>query len=230
MKKKAFLFILFFLLSFALFANSYTGSSDNDAFILRAPIWVFLEPEPGYFTEEKRAEFLPPKKAVLEFSRYVLAGMAYGWKFSYTPYDKKRGVKEVFELVPIKSIGMRDKSVKVTDVDVKYPYCYCWVEYRLPEAYRLRHDFWKSGSYKVIKSRGKGDRSDELQGVYDAYRDAAKNAIRAYGRKILKNKPKEINGEILIKDSPRLFVASGYFQVDLELYLNLLEVIPYKIY
>ncbi len=204
MKKNLILFVLFFVLSFAVFANSYTGSSDEDAFILRAPVWVFIEPEPGYFTEEKRAEFLPPKKAVFELSRFVLSGMAYGWKFSYMPYDKKRGVKEVFELIPIKKIPKNNPAVRVRAVDVKYPYCYCWVEYRLPTAYQARYDFWKKSYYKVIKGRGKGERSDELAGV--------------------------IRGEILIKESPRLFVASGYFKAELELYLNLIEVVPYKIY
>ncbi len=230
MKKNLLFAFLFIGLSLSVFANTYTGSTDDEAFIFRAPIWVFLEPVPGHFSDEERAEFVPPKDAIIEFSRYILSAMAYGWKFSYTPYDKKRGVKEYFELIPIKPISKKDRSVKVKDIEVNYPYCYCWVEYKLPEIYRTRYKFWHKGSYKVIKGRGKGERSDELQGVYDAYTEAAKMAIRNYARKILKNKPKEITGEVLIRDTPRLFVESGYFKAELELYLNLKDVIPYKVF
>lgn len=229
MKKSFFLCCLLFCSVFA-YPDSYSGSSKDEALIVRAPVWVFLEPEPGTFTEEKKAEFVPPQKALKELSAYVLSGMTYGWKFSYTPYDKKRAVKEFFELKPVYLINSEDERLFLTDIKIKYPYCYCWAEYRIPIEKSMRLKTWKSVSYKTVKGEGTGSRSDELKGVYDAYTEAVKNAIREYARKILKNKPKEIKGEILIKSNPRIYVESGLFKADLEVYLNITQIIPYVLF
>lgn len=229
MKKLAFWCSLLFCSVFA-YPDSYSGASKDEALIVRAPVWVFLEPEPGAFTEEKKSEFLPPKKALKELSAYVLSGMTYGWKFSYTPYDKKRAVEELFELKPVYPINSEDERLFLTDIKIKYPYCYCWAEYRIPTKNAMRLKAWKSVSHKTAKGRGIGSRSDELKGVYNAYTEAVKNAIREYARKILKNKPKEIKGEILIKSNPRIYVESGLFKAELEIYLNITQIVPYALF
>ncbi len=223
-------FVLLFFAGLFLCADSYSGSSEEAAVIVRAPIWVFLEPHPGSFSQEDAAEFLPPREALSEVSTYVLSGMTYGWKFSYVPSDKKRGVKEIFELEPVHKIEKNDKRMKFTDIRIKYPYCYCWTEYGIPEAEAGRLQARKSVTYKTVKGRGAGSRFDELKGVYDAYTQAVKNAVREYARKILKNKPKEISGEILIKSNPRLYVESGLFKAELELYLEITQTVPYTVF
>lgn len=224
------LFGLLFCIGMFLYSDSYSGSSAEEAVIVRAPVWVFLEPQPGSFSQEKAAEFLPPREALSELSRYVLSGMTYGWKFSYAPYDKKRRVQEFFELTPVYEIAKNDKGVVFTDIKVEYPYCYCWTEYRIPEERAERFKAHRSIIYKTVKGRGTGDRFDELKGVYNAYTEAVKNAVREYARKILKNKPKEITGEVLIKSNPRLYVESGLFKAELELYLNISETVPYTVF
>ncbi len=244
-KRNCLLVFLLLVSQFILFAESYSGSTDADAFIFRAPIWVFTEPVPGYFEKELTADknfsnseelpegvqkFTPPKQNIIELSRFILSGMTYGFKFSYTPYDKKRQIKEYFEIEPKLVIANNDRSVKIREIKIEYPYCFCWAEYQLPESYRTRFNFWKSGDFKVIKGRGKGNRFDESKGIYDAYTQAIKNAIRMHGRKTLKNKPKEIVGEILIRKSPRLFVESGYFKAEIECYLKTVKVVPYTVF
>lgn len=230
MRKTFFFFGFSFFLSLLICADTYSGGSAEKAVIVRSPVWVFLEPVPGSFDDSPAKEITPPKEALKELSRYILAGMVYGWKFSYTPYDKKRNVQEFFELTPIFQIEKDDKNVFITDVEIKYPYCYCWAEYGIPESEAIRLEFWKSISYKTVKGRGTGDRSDELKGVYDAYSEAAKNAVREYARKFIKNKPKEISGEMLIKNNPRLYIESGLFKAELELYLHIEKVISYQFF
>ncbi|MGF7110300.1 hypothetical protein [Treponema pedis] len=219
-----------FLFSLLCFADSYSGSSKDTAVIVRSPVWVFLETEPGSFDGKTKDAELPPKEALKELSGHILGGMTYGWKFSYTPYDKKRGVKEFFEIVPIVQIEKNDKNIVITDVKIKYPFCYCWVEYKISEAQAVRMKFWKSISHKTVKGRGTGERSDELKGVYNAYTEAVKNAVREYARKVIKNKPKELIGELLIKENPRLYVESGLFKAELELYLNIEKIVPYTVF
>ncbi len=230
MKNRLFVFSFVFLFSFSAFTDSYSGASENAEIIVRSPVWVFLETEPGSFTEEKKEKSIPPKAALNELSRYILSAMTYGLKFSYTPYDKTRGVKEFFELAPIVQIETDDKNIFITSITLKYPFYYCWAEYRIPENKTARLQFWKSISHKTIKGRGSGERSDELDGVYTAYAEAAKNAVREYARKFTKNKPKEITGELLIKSNPRLYVESGLFKAEVEFYLNIEKIIPYTVF
>ena len=230
MKKTFFFFGFSFFLSLSICADTYSGTSSETALIVRSPVWVFLETEPGTFDDKPPKQNIPPKEALNELSRYILSGMIYGWKFSYTPYDKKRNVQEFFELMPIFQIEKNDKNFFITDVEIKYPFCYCWAEYGIPESKAIRLEFWKSISHKTVKGRGMGERSDELKGVYNAYTEAAKNAIREYARKFVKNKPKEISGEMLIKNNPRLYIESGLFKAELELYLHIEEIISYNFF
>ena len=225
---RKFIAVLLFFISFYLYADTYSGSSDSDALIVRAPVWVFVEEAPKGIDDENRAKFTPPKEALLELSAYILSGMTYGLNFVYTPLDKKRNVEEYFELEPV--FKPSTENIKITDVRVKYPYCYSWAEYGIPESYAGHFKLWTKNAHKAIKGRGKGDRFDELEGVYAAYTEAVKNAVREYARTFLKNKPKEIRGAVLIKSPPRLFVESGFFKAELELYIQIDEIIKYTVF
>lgn len=220
--------LLLFLLGLTLYAESYSGSSESEALIVRAPVWVFLDEAPKRLDEENAGTFKPPQEAVLELSSYILSGMTYGLDFSYTPYDRKRKVKEFFELEPV--FKLTGENIKITDVRLKYPYCYSWAEHRIPESYTMRFKLWTKNAHKTIKGRGQGDRFAELEGVYTAYTEAVKNAVREYARSFIKNKPKEIRGSVLIKSSPRLFVESGLFKAELELYIQIHEIIKYTVF
>ncbi|UTC76621.1 hypothetical protein E4O04_00720 [Treponema sp. OMZ 799] len=225
---RKFIALLLFFISLCLYADTYSGASGSDALIVRAPVWVFLDEAPKLKDDESKAKFTPPKDALLELSAYILSGMTYGLKFSYTPFDKKRNVEEVFELETV--FKPSTENIKITDVRVKYPYCYSWAEYGIPESYSGHFKLWTKNAHKTIKGRGKGDRFDELEGVYTAYTEAIKNAVRQYARTFLKNKPKEIRGAVLIKSSPRLFVESGFFKAELELYIQIDEIIKYTVF
>ena len=225
---RKFIAVILFFISFYLHADTYSGASASDALIVRAPVWVFVEEAPQLKDDENKVKFTPPKEALLELSAYILSGMTYGLNFVYTPLDKKRNVEEYFEIEPVFKPSTKD--IKITDVRVKYPYCYSWAEYGIPESYTGHFKLWTKNAHKTIKGRGKGDRFDDLEGVYAAYTDAVKNAVREYARGFLKNKPKEIRGAVLIKSSPRLFVESGFFKAELELYIQIDEIIKYTVF
>lgn len=225
---KKFIALLTFFISFYLSADTYSGASGSDALIVRAPVWVFVDEAPKLKVDENKPKFIPPKEALLELSAHVLSGMTYGLNFVYTPSDKKRNVEEFFDLKPVFKPSTED--IKITEVRVKYPYCYSWAEYGISEAHAGHFKLWTKNAHKTIKGSGHGDRFDELEGVYIAYSEAIKNAVRKYARTFLKNKPKEIRGAVLIKSSPRLFVESGFFKAELELYIQIDEIIKYTVF
>lgn len=228
MIKRQYLFVLFFLFFVMnVEAEYYSGNTEEDAMIMRVPVWAFLEGQPGTMEKDDSSPFIPPKKALQEVSSLLLTGMSYGWEFSYTPSDVRRGVKEVFEMKAIDKLKIPKEEIKIQEVRIKYPYIYCWAEYNLSNEEALRQKTWQNLKYKTIKGRGEGFRKNETEGVKTAYTNAIKNAITNYAKKKEKNKPKEIIGEILIKSTPRLFCASGLFKAELELYVNIKEIVPY---
>ena len=228
-RKLSFFFFLLCAASF-LYADSYSGSGANDALIIRAPVWVFLESQPGVMDNDTQGTRLPPRKALAELSKTIMEGMVYGWKFSYTPFDKRRAVAEEFELEPLQSILSNDSRLSVTELRPQYPYLYCWAEYRVTDAVALHRTEWVRINYITGKGSGSAERKLEIEGIRQAYRNAALAAVRGYLRKNIKNKPKTVHGEMLIKDNPRLYVSGGKFTAELTVYLYIKEVIPYEIF
>ncbi len=211
-----------------LYADSYSGSDVSESLIIRAPVWVFLEPQPGVMDNDTQGTRMPPRKTLIELSKTIMEGMVYGWKFSYTPFDKRRTVAEEFELKPLQSILPSDSRLSVTELRAQYPYLYCWAEYRVTDAVALHRTEWLRINYVTAKGSGTAERKMEIDGVRQAYRDAALAAVRGYLRKNIKNKPKTVSGEMLIKDNPRLYVSGGKFTAELTVYLYIREVIPYQ--
>ena len=224
------IYFLAFLLSATslLYADSYSGSEAGEALIIRAPVCVFLEPQPGVMDNDTQGTRLPPRQALTELSKTIMEGMVYGWKFSYTPFDKRRAVAEEFELEPLQSILSNDNRLSVTELRPQYPYLYCWAEYRVTDAVALHRTEWIRINYVTAKGSGSAERKLEIDGVRQAYREAALAAVRGYLRKNIKNKPKTVNGEMLIKGNPRLYVSGGKFTAELSVYLYIREVIPYQ--
>ena len=89
---------------------------------------------------------------------------------------------------------------------------------------------WIRINYITAKGSGSAERKLEIDGVRQAYRYAALAAVRGYLRKNIKNKPKAVNGKMLIKDNPRLYVSGGKFTAELTVYLEIKEVIPYEVF
>ena len=221
-------FALFLCAASFLHADSYSGSEAGEALIIRAPVWVFLEPQPGVMDNDTQVTRLPPRKAIAELSKTIMEGMVYGLRFSYTPFDKRRAVAEEFELEPLQSILSNDNRLSVTELRPQYPYLYCWAEYRVTDAVALHRTEWIRINYVTAKGSGSAERKLEIDGVRQAYREAALAAVRGYLRKNIKNKPKTVNGEMLIKGNPRLYVSGGKFTAELSVYLYIREVIPYQ--
>lgn len=211
-------------------ADSYSSSDFHQTQIIRAPIWVFLEVQPGVMESSEQGPQLPPWQALTELSKTVLEGMTYGWRFSYTPFDKRRNVAETFELTALQSIAPDDSRLSITELRPQYPYLYCWAEYRITEAMAHKRAEWFRIGSVTAKGSGSAERKREIEGIRQAYREAALAAIRGHLRKALKNKPQCVSGEMLIKDNPRLYASSGRFTAELTVCVNITEIIPYEVF
>ena len=195
---------------------------------IQAPIWVYLETVPGSYDAKTVPEKEPPIQELDSIARLILSGMIYGWRFSYTPSDKTRQVEESFSLEPIGEITKGDTNYALKQIRPAYPRLSCWAQYTIDEKAARWESYWDSVLFTASSGRGQGERTRETAGIRDAYTTAIQAAIREYARKQIKNKPKELRGEVLLSDEPRLFVQSGYFIADVRILINLQEIIPYR--
>jgi hypothetical protein len=196
--------------------------------IIDAPVWVYLETVPGAALSAEDPNAAPPLDRLSEVSRFVLGGMVYGWKFSYTPHDKKRAVAEAFTLEPILSIPDDDPRFSIPSLTPEYPRLSCIASYRLDSSHARWATHWDSVLFRTAKGRGTGERARETEGIKDAYTSAVLNAVREHARKLERNKPKEILGEVLLREGPRLFLNQGWFVAEVKVLINVREIVPYR--
>ena len=216
--------------------------------VVRVPIWVFLEsyPATGFDGEGaqtitnagtdndpaggERPAKLPPAEDLRSVARFVLGGMVFGWRFEYVPSDRTRRVEEVFTLEPIAEIRDEDPRFSLSGVDPAYPRVSAWADFLMDETTARRSMYWKSVQFRSADGRGYGALERDSAGIRDAYADAVRAAVRSYARKLEKNKPKEIRGEVLLRENPRLFTDEGRFVADITVLVNIQETVPYALY
>ena len=156
--------------------------------------------------------------------------MTYGWTFVYVPYDKIRGVEEYFEFSEINKISEEDGKIVYSKPWIQDNRFNCWVEFeRTPQMIR-EFQVWNSINFAKIQGKGFGKISDGFDGISDGAKDCLKNAVRSHYRKIIKNKPKEIRGKVIIRKLPRIGIISGRYAVELDFFLETDKIIEYKYY
>lgn len=225
MKKSNFLFAT---LIFLFIQNIFSQTPDFQNKI-RIPLWAELDayPELKEAQDTNAGQFDYSTKRIKQTSEFLLNGMTYGWNFEYTPYDKTRGVDEYLSVTPINTISDLSQIV-YTKPWIQDNKIYCWVEFsRSPEMIaNLRA--WKSIKTQKIKGRGQAKISLGFDGIIQASNNAVKNAIRNHYRQYIKNKPKVINGRVIIKDEPKIGIISGQYTVELDFFLESNRILMYE--
>ncbi|MDR1748390.1 MAG: hypothetical protein LBR47_04960 [Spirochaetaceae bacterium] len=197
---------------------------------LRFPLWVLLESWPGGEDPVTDSLLQYPLSELRSLAPFIIEGMIYGWQFSYTPYDRTRGVEEHFSCEPLAGLPNRNSGISFTEPRIQEGRLFCWVEFTVTPQVERQRSRWYSVVYPKVSGTGRGSVTDEAAGIKTAYSQAILNAVREYVRRIEKNKPKEINGAVLLTEIPRLYIESGKYVAKLEFILNVTEVIPYRIF
>lgn len=160
---------------------------------------------------------------------YFIQGMTYGWKFDYTPSDKARNVSEYFEFTPITGLSETEiKSIVYTKPWIENSDLWCWIEYPRSDAMQRYYKSWLTIGHPHIKGTGYGKLTDGFDGIQNAAKEALRNAVREYERKIVKNKPKEIFGRVIIDDPPQIGLDAGRYRVTLDFFMETDRMIEYK--
>ena len=202
---------------------------------IRFALWAARDAYPGYFDKEKKQTpvesddmYAVAVERIKEVTPFLLEGMIYGWRFDYTPYDKARRVEEYFEFNPVQTLTDADKE-QITYVKpwAQDDRLWCWVEFR--RSPQMMHIFnsWQVITNPHIKGIGYARLVDGFAGIQEACGEALKNAVREYERKLIKNKPKEIMGRVMITEPPLIGIDAGRYVVTLDFFLETDRIIKY---
>ncbi len=224
-----FVCLLVILNAFFAYAQNIVSSP-----LLRFPIWFVMEEAPSISTrlDENESIFTPAADGIRALSPFFVEALVYGWDFTYTPSDNTRGVSEYFEIVSIITIENDDENLRYTDAIIadEESVVESWVEYDLTKRMVYERHRWHTGGYPSIAGRGESSVFEGVEGVMLACEEAAKNAIRNYARDVVKNKPKEITGKILLTDFPIYSIDAGKYVADLDFFLNVSKIVEYTIF
>ena len=196
---------------------------------IRIPLWAELDAYPAL------AEAQDISAGVFDYSTarlktlapFIIGGMVYGWNFSYTPSDKLRGVEEYMDFSPVRELGEAERNITYAKPRIEDGKVYCWAEFTRTESMIGNYYLWASITNDTVHGIGYGKISDGFDGITNAVRDAIKNAVRAYFRTKIKNKPKEIRGKVLLRREPLIGIDAGRYKVQLDFFLETDKILPY---
>lgn len=228
-------FVLTFFLLFAacVFPHTKAGAvfpqTPDIVTHIRIPLWAELDAYPAL------AEAQDVSVGVFDYSTarlktlapFIIGGMVNGWKFSYTPSDKLRGVEEYMDFSPIRELGEAEQNIAYVKPWINEGKVYCRVEFTRTESMIRNYYLWASITNDTVHGIGYGKISDGFDGITNAVRDAIKDAVRAYFRTKIKNKPKEIRGRVLLRREPLIGIDAGRYKVQLDFFLETDKILPY---
>ena len=188
---------------------------------IRLPLWAQLDAYPGLEKPNyDTGVFDYAIRQMKTLTPYLLNGMVYGWEFDYTPSDKLRGVSEYFEVKEIRSFEAESKKIHYEQPWFDQSKVHCWANFERDEGMVQSWSQWADVKNPRIMGIGGGKMSKGFEGIQEAAQNALKDAVRTYYRKVLRNKPKQITGRVLINKIPAILINSGEYQLQLDFFLE----------
>lgn len=196
---------------------------------IRIPLWAEIDAYPELESEyDGDSDYGFAVSRIKKTADFLVDGMVYGWEFSYTPSDKLRGVEEYFEITPIEKLDQTGGRLTYSSPWVQDNKLNCWIDYTRTDFQIQNYYLWASIQHPSIQGRGYGNIADGFEGIENAASDALKNAVREYYRGVIKNKPKEITGSVLIRKLPVMGIDSGRYVINLDFFLECGKIIEYS--
>jgi len=193
-------------------------------------LWCELEPMVIEENTEYPLSSSEAAKHILEEAHFIISGMIYGLTFTYIPADKRRGVAEYFELTPVAEILLVDTNLKFIHTEIRETRFYARIQYELEEFQSLRIKSRQSINIPTATGRGQGNIFLGFTEKFTSIKMAIKDAVHNLLRPQIINKPREITGQILLLQEPRIVISDGLYSATINVKLNIFEIIPYKIF
>jgi len=228
-KNKKYISVLILILCFGLKVFAQTPSIVEK---IRLPLWAQLDAYPGLAEAQDLSseQYDYPIQSIKRIAPFLISGMVYGWEFCYTPSDKMRGVEEYLEVTEIVDFSLAGGLIVYSDPWIQDNKFNCWVDYKRNQDQIKNYYLWSSIQNPVTHGRGYGLLTEGFDGIKTAANDAVKDAVRSYYRNVIKNKPKEIRGKVLIRDLPTIGIVSGQYVINLDFFLECGKITQYSVF
>ena len=192
---------------------------------VEADIWIELD---AVWGDIEPVEFDEARELADAEARFLLSGMIYGYRFSYRPLDRERGVAEEFLLEPVASLPQ--ERVEPVDVRGRGSRLLLLYRYYPTKEEHLRVSSWLSAAIPSVLGYGEERFVLGHAGKMTAYENALKSAVREYARPRIRNKPRRLEGELLLIDTPSVGVQAGKYTAKMRLKIDLTEAEAYRDY
>lgn len=169
-------------------------------------------------------------QAVLKTARHGFSGMIYGYRFDYRPLDETRQIKEKFVLEPVALIPETSPGLEFVESRQEENQIFSAFRYRTTALEQRALGRWYSPKVPDSGGLGKASYHDGLQARALAFELACKEAVRAYGRFVSRNKPARMRGNLALVKLPRYRVESGQWVVDVHVRLIIDSIEPYRVF
>ena len=167
---------------------------------------------------------------MLEEARWTFSGMVYGYRFSYTPYDRRRDVPEQFELHLHARIPWGDPLLSVIATRQEGQRFIAQMQYSMATFQVQWTQAWTS---RVIPgSAGAGEASlwPDVSQKQLAVEDAIRMAVRERLRVVSPNKPAAASGRLILAAPPRVWIDSGAYKASVQIKLQVDEIRHYELF
>lgn len=176
------------------------------------------------YSEEDAVEYA--RSEIIEF----LSGMIYGYNFKYKVDNRITGRKGYFELESITKIKIKDKNIKLTQVEEKKDALRLQATYRLSEDQKTYIRGFHSSLAKMSIGEAVGSWVDDWPKRLDVYKDALQNAVLNEARLRLKSRPMLLEGKIQLIESPFFGVVSGQWKVRVRTNIRISNIVYEDVY
>lgn len=189
---------------------------------VEADIWIDLD---SGFEDLSPLGLAEARELADREAQFLLSGMIFGYRFSYRPLDRERGIDEEFELLELGEIA----PARLVPADVRGRENRVLLLYRYypGKEEHLRISSWLSAAVPSVMGYGEERSILGHEGKMEAYRQALKEAVRDYLRPRVRNKPRRIEGELFLIDTPSVGVQAGKYTVRMRLKISLNTVDSY---
>ncbi len=207
----------------------------RDCPVFNNEFWFFEENSPTLIVieknqEEQKEEVRKKIKYLLDEAVFVYSGMIYGFTFTYTPSDIKRGVKEEFVIVPTAVIQYGDPALNVKSTRREKAKTFVRIEYRCTDYQQNWIDYWKSSIFPLIGGTGTSFAGEGAASRIEAMEQAVKETVRNYMRGKIHNKPKSISGSFIFQEAPVITHAAGLYTASVKIKLDITNIENYNLF
>ena len=242
-----YLFLLLFITSYAAL-----GAQERDLPVYNNEFWFFGEAEPLFslsedkLSSEKRAAGSSAGssvgssvgrnaakekiKEVLEEAVFVYSGMIYGFNFSYTPGDIRRGIDEIFEITPAAVIKAGDPALSARKTRRDGAKTYIQIEYRCVDSQWNWISYWRSSTFPLAGGTAEGSALPGIEGRKEAVSASVKETIRSFMRGRIHNKPRSITGSFVFEEPPVITYMAGLYSASVKIRLEIRDIESYTVF